>query len=114
MEHRIDQLRQSSSAQCRPPHEVLDSTWCLQRKERHPPRRPRNSHSLRCRGLLEVIEGSFHGNTVSLDAKVQSDESSDESCATQRRCSVKDWGVEFVHIPPALQSYPESQWSTVH
>ena len=82
--------------------------------EWHPTRRPRNSHSLRCRGLLEVIEGSFHGNTVSLDELMQSDESSDDSCATQRRCSVKDWGVEFVHIPPALQSYPESQWSTVH
>ena len=81
MEHRIDQLRQSSSAQCRPPHEVLDSTWCLKLKERHPPRRPRNSHSLRCRGLLEVIEGSLRDISVLLDASVQSNDRSDDSCA---------------------------------
>ena len=79
MEHRIDQLRQSSSAQCRPPHEVLDSTWCLKLKERHPTRRPRNSHSLRSTGLLEVIEGSFRDISVPIDASKQSYDSSDDS-----------------------------------
>ena len=55
----IDQLRQSSSTQCCPPHEVLSSQWWVNLIERYLTMSHWSSHIFTSSGLLELIEGSF-------------------------------------------------------
>ena len=76
----IDQLRQSSSTQCCPPHEVLSSQWWVNLIERYLTMSHCSSHIFTSSGLLELIEGSFPSITGTKNTSERSLDGYGESC----------------------------------